>query len=366
MKKFIYILILTSSILFTGCFEEYEGEIPSGQQWVYFESTTLRFDEDASGALTTTVLLSAIPQSTDVIIPFTIESESLVEGTDYTTITSNEVTIPAGKNSATVELLAGVINNDEPVGNRSLTITLQDVSGFEAGFPGESGTKSSIEVVILEDDFTIFGFTSFEEPEGLDVDYEDVGSASVSRELPNNPGQAPVQFESTGGEMGFKTFYVSTGGEGATDGDDLGVTTKTSIVNGSAEGGYVDGVQGYYVDDTDGIIRVVFDEIDLSADVQSPELILSYLFNDSNWETEDKISVDIEFEDESLFNLLLITGDDIDDEDLDREGPRIWYELNADLTDVVGQGPIKLVLSVETDSGAEEVYFDNIIIRGIL
>ena len=68
------------------------------------------------------------------------------------------------------------------------------------------------------DQSTVLAYTSFEEGASGDQ-YVDTGDAAADHALANNPGQSDVNFTSTGGEMGFSSYYYSTGSNGLTDGD---------------------------------------------------------------------------------------------------------------------------------------------------
>ncbi|MCG8389144.1 MAG: hypothetical protein MJA30_26550 [Cytophagales bacterium] len=196
----------------------------------------------------------------------------------------------------------------------------------------------------------VIAFTSFEEPAGLDNDYFDLGSPDDNKELVNNIDQAPVQFTSVGGEIGFRTFYVSTGSVGATDGDDLGVTTKTSIVDS-----YPDGTQGYYFDDTDGLITVVFDQVDASS-LLALKISLDYFINPTDYEPDDYFEIIVESGDGVPALVRRFTGVTIESDDIE-EG--IWKNVVLDVTSLIDDVAV-LKITVKTDSGAEEIYFDNI------
>ena len=78
-------------------------------------------------------------------------------------------------------------------------------------------------------------YTSFEEPTTTGdpmMNYQDnppPGSVqwySTDHELVNNPGQNPVAYAMCSNgqdELGFQSYYLSTGGYGLTDGDQFGV-----------------------------------------------------------------------------------------------------------------------------------------------
>ncbi len=221
-----------------------------------------------------------------------------------------------------------------------------------------SGLSDVIISLTGEEGLGVIAYTSFEEPEGLDIDYVDTGDPAINRTLQNNMGEAPVQYAG-GDELGFNTIYIFTGGQGATDGDDLGVTTKSSIVGDTPEGGYTDGVQGYYADDTDGIIQIVFQEVDITG-LTTLRVRMDYLFNDTTWEIDDIIKATLLTQEGVPLTLLSLTGEDIENLGLDPE-PHIWNNLDVDVSSLAGTtASVQLVIEVQTESGAEEVYFDNI------
>ena len=91
--------------------------------------------------------------------------------------------------------------------------------------------------------------TSFEEPTGLDAMYIDTGDPTMTHALINNPAQPLVNYVYAGGELGFSATFIptrtgSSGAAGMTDGDEVGVTTETSLVTS-----YPDGSQGYKFED---------------------------------------------------------------------------------------------------------------------
>ncbi|MEO9870685.1 hypothetical protein [Ekhidna sp.] len=261
--------------------------------------------------------------------------------------------------STSADLDLAILNAGNPINVFIRFAPTSGLDGLKTGTITLSSAGAIDQVIDLEgnEGLSLIAFTSFEEPVGLDEDYVDTGDAAVSRILENNDGQAPVRFTSTGGELGFVTVYQSTGGEGSTDGDDLGVTTKTSIVGTTTQGGYTDGVQGYYVDDTDGIIRLVFEPVDVSS-LSILRLSLDYLFNDTSWEPEDYISVVIETAEGLETEVLNLNGDDIETGGLDPE-PHVWNTLDVDISGQLGN-TVRLKIEISTDSAAEEVYFDNI------
>lgn len=313
--------------------------IPSFGVAVNGTSTTSKSFDISGYRLTENIVVTA-PAQFEVSLNDVAFASSV--DVDFSTINMREVVTVYTRFSPNSGVLGGKAGN--------ITITTTGVADGSISVEGEEG-------------FPLVAWTSFEEPAGEDVDYTDTGDPNVDRALINNAGEAPVQYTSIGGELGFQTLYISTGSVGATDGDDFGVTTKSSIVGDSPQGGYTDGVQGYVMDDTDGIMRIVLDEIETTG-LTTLNVSIDYLFNDTGWEGSDYITVTAESSLGTQQVIVTLDGDDIDDGGLDPE-PHIWHSSSADISSLLGQGAVQLTIEVVSNSGAEEVYFDNIQFRGI-
>jgi hypothetical protein len=81
----------------------------------------------------------------------------------------------------------------------------------------------------------VIAHTSFEEP-ATGGKYTDTGDAGTDHPPFNNPGEAPVNYTSTGGELGFSSTHCNTR-------DYVGVTDFTGVV-----GAFPDGSQGFQID----------------------------------------------------------------------------------------------------------------------
>lgn len=291
-------------------------------------------------------------------LSYTVTASNLVENLQIEAPELFDISVDGATFEKHIELDFEPLNagNQQTIFVRFLPLTA-DEKNITGTISHQSLAANTPEVMVsgtVEYDYQLIAYTSFEEPQGYDVDYVDTGDPSVDHELVNNPGQAPVQYTSVGGELGFRTFYISTGGIGATDGDDLGVTTKTSIV-----GEHLDGVQSYYADDTDGIIRLVLDPIDVS-NLSQLKISLGYLMN-YGFDPDDFIKIYVENEDTRLY-LLNVNGTDIVAQGLDDQK---WRIIEANLNALIGPKPINIVFEVETDSSSEEVYFDDIKVFGV-
>lgn len=291
-------------------------------------------------------------------LSYTVSATNLLENIDVTAPALFEISLDDIAYSETISLDFENLNagNEQIIFVRFLPLTANEknVTGVITHHSLAANTPELTVNGSVEYDYQLIAYTSFEEPQGYDVDYVDTGDANVDHELVNNPGQAPVQYTSVGGELGFRTFYISTGGVGATDGDDLGVTTKTSIV-----GRHLDGVQSYYADDTDGIIKLILDPIDVS-NLSQLKISLGYLFN-TGFDPDDFIKIYVENEDTRIY-LLNVNGPDIVAQGTDDQK---WHLINAELNVLIGPKPINIIFEVETNSNSEEVYFDDIKVFGV-
>ncbi len=207
--------------------------------------------------------------------------------------------------------------------------------------------------------------TSFEEP-GIvpGVQYTDTGDPNVAHDLVNNAGEPEVDFTSTGGEMGFNARYepYDTPSVGLTDGDWVGVTDFTGDV-----ATFTDGSQGYGMGDIDGNYILEFDVIDLSG-YSGVTLGIDYFISDTGYEGDgtinesgsDRMRIYVkDLTNNTEIDVLNTEGSDIND--LGIQG--VWQNGLVNIPDGV---MAQLVVEVRTNSGAEVLYIDNIVIDGIL
>ena len=128
---------------------------------------------------------------------------------------------------------------------------------------------------------SIIAYTSFEEPTTAGFNYTDTLDPATDHELINNPGEPPVQYTSVGGELGFRSFYTNTlNSTGVADGWFVGVNDAPQQ---SLMPGPTDGTQRFWLADTDGLMTVVLDSVDLSATTDN-ELSMEVQFRSSSWE----------------------------------------------------------------------------------
>jgi len=193
-------------------------------------------------------------------------------------------------------------------------------------------------------------YTSFQEPPVFPgTQYVDTGDSKTDHPLVNNPDQPYVNYTSTGGELGFSSYYFNTRNDtGLTDGDYVGVTDYAFTV-----GSFPDGTQGFELSDCDGMMTVSFDEVDLSG-YSSAYVSVAYFVQSTGWESGDSIRIWVVVDGGTEIDLLNTAGSDIDD--LNIEGA--WDTLEVDLS---GYTTAVLKIQLDSNSSSEALYVDNVI-----
>lgn len=193
-----------------------------------------------------------------------------------------------------------------------------------------------------------FASTSFEDPVVVaGVQYTDTGNPATDHDLVNNPGEPPVDFVSTGGEIGFNATFIAGGSVGLTDGDYVGVTDFTGAVST-----FIDGLQGYQFQDTDGTMLLTFDAVSLTGRT-NPTLDMYYFVRETGWESGDSIRIWLELNGGTEIDLFNTFGQDIDN--LGVEG--LWTQATANLS---GFTTATLKVLFASNSGSEELFLDHI------
>lgn len=200
--------------------------------------------------------------------------------------------------------------------------------------------------------------TSFEEPfaaadPGADYTRSDV---DVDREMLNNPGERHVMHIATGtgedDEVGFRAFFFNNGDSGFTN-EEIGVTMKTEDV-----ASYPDGVQGYQIEDVDGLWRLEFDKVAIPAGIEQTGIQIKFFPRSTSWESSDTLHIYAEVESPagvfSTIDLVDISGSGINDlEDK-------WNTASSGFLD--GIVSYKLFVDTELNSSSEEMYFDEMLV----
>ena len=200
--------------------------------------------------------------------------------------------------------------------------------------------------------------TSFEEPfaaadAGADYTRTDV---DVSREMLNNTGERYVMHVATGtgenDEIGFRAFFEDNGSGGFTN-EEIGVTMKTEDV-----GSYPDGVQGYQLEDVDGLWRLEFDKVTIPSELTKTGIQIKFFPRSTSWESSDTLHIYVDIESPAgVFNtidLVDLSGSGINNlEDK-------WNTASTGFLD--GVVSYKLFVATELNSSSEEMYFDEMLV----
>tara|TARA_X000000368_G_C22937302_1_gene670478 strand:+ start:321 stop:1025 length:705 start_codon:yes stop_codon:yes gene_type:complete len=186
-------------------------------------------------------------------------------------------------------------------------------------------------------------YQGFEDESYVGGQYTDTGDAAVDHWLSNNEGEAAVNGD------GFNAWYGSTGSNGLTDGDWVGVTSYAGTV-----GAWYEGSQGYQMSDTDGIMELHFDGYEGFADTVSVAIFVQ----STGWEAADSISMHWGDADENGTGPLFSTiGQDIDDLEIEGE----WMLMEFDVSDA-GSGHFHI--RFESNSSSESLFIDSVSIMG--
>ncbi len=156
------------------------------------------------------------------------------------------------------------------------------------------------------------------------------------------------------GFLGFDLSWENTRGDsGLTDGDFVGVTSFTGTVDA-----FSDGEQGYELQDSDGLLRLTFDTVDLSARNESSvvKISLDAFLQSTGWETDDLVRIYVAT-DLGDITLLDSTGSDIDDLDIEDA----WLTLSTTLAADVSEAT--LIVELDSNSASESLYIDNVAVQ---
>jgi len=189
---------------------------------------------------------------------------------------------------------------------------------------------------------------SFEDTSLLGTKYFDYGDAATNHWLSNNPGEMAVNGD------GFNAWYGSTGSNGLTDGDYIGVSDYT----GGGLGTWYDGSQGYQISDTDGIFELHFDGYEGEATMVS----MAIFVQSTSYEAADNFSIHWGSDpvNGTLYSLDGTGGDGNGSDIEDVSGSWMFLEF-----DVSALGSGHLHVRTETNSGSEVISIDSVNIYGI-
>ncbi|MFK7961507.1 MAG: hypothetical protein AB8G96_13390 [Phycisphaerales bacterium] len=195
---------------------------------------------------------------------------------------------------------------------------------------------------------TIIAFSSFEEPAVLGGQYVDTLDPLTDHALLDNAGEPTVNFGG-GAELGFTSFYTNTrDGVGLSDGDFIGVSDFTGTV-----GAYTDGLNGFQLSDTDGMVTTSMSTVDLTG--VAAQVSVDLFVQDTGYEDDDRIRMWLEVDGGLEIDLFSGSGDAL-------EGMGSWMTLNADLSSF---STATLHFELDSNSGSEAIFVDNIVFSQI-
>ncbi|MCP4974006.1 MAG: hypothetical protein GY914_10115, partial [Prochlorococcus sp.] len=147
-----------------------------------------------------------------------------------------------------------------------------------------------------------------------------------------------------GSDSGYSVNYLGGTGVGLTDGDYFGVTDYSGTV-----GSFTDGSQGFQMSDTDGTVQWMSASV-ADADHASIDLFIA----NTGWESTDHVTVS--WVGTTTTVLFDADGDDIDGTYTSMEG--VWTTLSSDV-----DGTGYMLVEFTSNSGAEAIYLDNMIVK---
>lgn len=147
MERLINILFVAFLLLVIACSQEPEKIIFNGPNFVFLDSNkTLQVYENAKEPITILVSVS-MAQSGSTDVTYEIDSEGMVEGSDFVVLSGNPVSIPAGQYS--VPLVISLTNNDiiQPE-ERNITVKIKSVNNENLNID----MVKEVSISVLDDD----------------------------------------------------------------------------------------------------------------------------------------------------------------------------------------------------------------------
>ena len=364
MKRIYFYIIILISVL-SSCFDDNEILLPEAYNYLAFSTvSTISTEGSDDSEITVEIVYSGSELQSDLEIPLLIEADGdvpVTEGVDYKlTDRGNIVTISKGSYTSNFRL--SILNNDKSAGARVLTLKIPEIDGYNLGAP-DAEELGAHQVTILEDDYTIFGYTSFEEPQAGEINNF---HAQGTTDQINVENQNSVDFTYNGGEMGFDTYYIP-GEEGGEDSGLLFGVTKFAADTGWGYDviAFPDGAQAYSTSDSDGLMEIAFDNIDLSSNVQQLQISFDVWFADASWEESDEFDLFWRTEDGDEVVLSLRSNGKKMTDSADGSGRELIEEWTHFTRSVSNVKPGQLIIQIGSNSGSEISFIDNIKIEGI-
>jgi hypothetical protein len=136
----------------------------------------------------------------------------------------------------------------------------------------------------------------------------------------------------------------------------VGVTTSTAEV-----GEFLDGTQGYQLEDIDGILMVEFDRVEVDTNVNpSSGVQIQFFPRDTGYESDDNLTIKAIVERGNVSETVELTN--ISGNDIEAAAGR-WNLANTGFLN--GVTAYTLIIEAANDSGNEDLYFDQMLVYTI-
>ncbi len=318
-----------------------------------FDATN--FDVVVQNVLTVTEFPSTLQIPLDIILEaFNLSVEDIVEGMEF-------------KFFASVRTEAGVFTSNLPFYNNDEDGVFYEENTTDPALLPTSSADGIVHAMNFKVSFYIppppkIRGTSFEEPFAHpthDGYIRPDGDDSLTEgELLNQPNLRHVMHIANGtgvdDEIGFKSEFIAHPDENGFFEELLGVTSDASI-----PGSFIDGLQGYEINDVDGIFKLTFDTVQVPADVQMSGVLIGVFFSEVRWETTDAIR--------AYFEIVRRGSTEVETKDLVRlAGAEIgaisgkWNDFDSGYYEDIES--YKLIVEVRLDSSSEFVYLDRMLV----
>lgn len=327
--------------------EDFFASMSSGMIIVAGTVTDFGNVTTSTSSASQTIMVSAQMATADLIVTASDGFEVSLNDTDFSSsVMIDAATANANATDVFVRFsptsgVSGTQTGMITITSAGLASSVIDISGSE-----ESATGSSV----------IAG-TSFEEGT-VGAQYVDTGDATMDHDLVNNDGQSWVDFTGTTTEIGVDAIYINTRDDvGLTDGDFVGFTDFAGTV-----GEFTDGTQGYQMSDTDGLMRIYVDTVDV-RNFTNVAVNIDLFVQSTGWEDSDHIRiwvVSVDGNTSTETEILNTTGMDIDDNFSDLEDT--WTTLGTAISSSTEF--VALRIELDSNSGSEAIFIDNIRITG--
>lgn len=207
--------------------------------------------------------------------------------------------------------------------------------------------------------------TSFEEVTigPTDEPFRRTGGNDETADLINGDDPPYVDYTAVGStvddEIGFNTEYVAVPGITGSAGVGLGFVTERIGVYSLLEDydAYPDGTQGYHAEDIDGMIKIVFDIVNVPDGQNKSGVSFDVYFNSTSWESLDGLHAYANITTDAGSEVLELAN--YYDDDVEAIAGS-WVTINSGFQ--TGVRSYQLVLELSNSATPESIDIDNVVI----